>query len=93
MQKMSSFNHLYLLSNGFEKLYPLNSLTHFSNSLPNPISFEKDENIQVSLEAIGFSCDFRNLFVPDNLKTPSVIVTDIGKLEPTCNKKIDSWQS
>ena len=85
---MSSFNHLYLLSNGCEKLYPLNSLTHFSNSLPNPISFEKDENIQVSLEAIGFSCDFRNLFVPDNPKTPSVIVTDIGKYGPYSMKKL-----
>ena len=71
---MSFLNHLYLLSNGCEKLFPSNSLTHFSNSLPNPILFDKNENIQVSLEAIGFSCDFRNLYVPDNNKTPSNII-------------------
>ena len=85
---MSFLNHLYLLSNGCEKLFPSNSLTHFSNSLPNPILFDKNENIQVSLEAIGFSCDFRNLYVPDNNKTPSIIITDIGKLEPTCMKRM-----
>ena len=48
----------------------------------NAISFDNDENVQVSQEAIGFSCEFRNLFVSDDSHTPSIIVRDVGKIGP-----------
>ena len=54
----------------------------------NAISFDNDENVQVSQEAIGFSCEFRNLFVLDDSHTPSIIVGDIGKLDFNCMKKL-----
>ena len=54
----------------------------------NAISFDQDENVQVSQEAIGFSCEFRNLFVLDDSHTPSIIVRDIWKLDPNCMEKL-----
>ena len=70
-------NHVYVLSNGSNDKYPDNSLTQFKNQLPNTIDLE-GKNVVVSLQAIGFSCDFRNLKVPENINTPSIIVTECG---------------
>ena len=81
---MSIPDHLYVISNGSTRTYPDNSLTQFCNQLPNVITVENNENIRLSLEAIGFCCKFRNLVVPEHAKTPSVIVTDIGLFNSSC---------
>ena len=86
---MSSLKHIYVISNGSQKTFPDNSLTHFRNALPNILDFERNENVQVSLEAIGFSCTFRNLLVPENESTPSVIVTNLGYHTGKCMSKMD----
>ena len=68
---------IYIILNVSVQSYPDNSLAQFKNYLPNYLSFEND-NIQVSLELIGFSSNFRNLFVPGDKIIPSVIVTNNG---------------
>ena len=88
---MSIPDQIYLLSNSCEKTFEDNSLTKFYNSLPNNVSFE-NENIQVSLEAIGFSCRFRNVVVPNKVGVPSVIVTDIGLYNSNCMLALDNDQ-
>lgn len=86
---MSFMDHIYLISNGSPNTFPDNSLTQFRNSLPNSFYFDKNDNVQVSIESIGFACNFRNLSVPDNLENPSVIVTDIGLYNSNCMKQLD----
>ena len=80
---MSIPDQIYLLSNSCEEIFNDNSLTKFYNTLPNIISLE-NENIQVSLEAIGFSCMFRNVVVPNKVGIPSIVVTDIGLYNSNC---------
>ena len=81
-------NHVYVLSNASQDTYPDNSLTQFTNQLPNTIDLE-GKNVVVSLQAIGFSCDFRNLKVPENSSTPSIIVTECGHQPNTsCTRRL-----
>ena len=91
---MSIPNHIYLISNASTTTNPNNSLTQFKNSLPDSIDFENDANIQVSLEAIGFSCEFRNLNVPEDPTFPSFIVTDCGlNTESNCLRQRGIWEN
>ena len=71
---MSIPEQIYIILNGSVQSYPDNSLTQFKNYLPNYLSFENDI-IQVSLEVIGFSSNFRNLFVPEDKTSPSLFYT------------------
>ena len=91
---MSIPNLVHLLSNGSIKTFPNNKLTEFRNSIPNVINFKNNENIQVSLEAIGFSCGFRNISVPEN-ELPSVVVTNSGYQKSNCLESniCDLWRS
>ena len=86
---MSIPDQIYLLSNSCEEIFNDNSLTKFYNTLPNIISLE-NENIQVSLEAIGFSCKFRNVVVPNKVGIPSIVVTDIGLYNSNCMLALNS---
>ena len=85
-------NHVYVLSNASQHTYPDNSLTQFTNQLPNTIDLE-GKNVVVSLQAIGFSCDFRNLKVPENSSTPSIIVTECGhQPNSDCNRRLTALE-
>ena len=71
---MSFPDHIYLLSNGSTNIFTNNSLTSFSNKLPSIFETNKNENIVVSVESIGFSTNFRNIHIPNGEKTPSILV-------------------
>ena len=71
---MQSTNHLYVISNGSTTLFPDNSLTKFTNSLPNVFEFGENYNIRISVESIGFSSKFGNILTPEN-KKPSIIIS------------------
>jgi hypothetical protein len=70
---MSFPDHIYLLSNGSTNIFTKNSLTSFSNKLPSIFETEKNENIVVSVESIDFSTNFRNIYIPNEEKTLSII--------------------
>ena len=82
---MSIPEQIILISNGSPITYPKNTLTDFTNHLPNRIEINNNEdNVHVSLEAIGFSLNFRNVLLPRN-NLPSIIATDFGnQLEYEC---------
>ena len=76
---MSFPDHIYLLSNGSTNIFTDNSLTSFSNKLPSIFETNKNENIVVSVESIGFSTNFRNIHIPNGEKTPSILVIYDGQ--------------
>jgi hypothetical protein len=67
-------DHIYLQSNGSTNIFTNNSLTSFSNKLPTIFETNKNENIVVSVESIGFATNFRNIYLPNGEKTLSIIV-------------------
>ena len=89
--KMSFPNHIYLLSNGSTNIFTSNSLTSFSNKLPTTFETNKNENIVVSVESIGFATNFRNIYIPDDEKTPSIVVHSEGGLKVNEFFMGDQW--
>ena len=77
---MSNSTSIYLISNASSNTYEYNTLSDFVNKLPNSIELEKDENVVVSVESIGMSCNFRNIFYPRE-NCPSIVVTNCGHQE------------
>ena len=75
---MSIPEQIIIISNGSPLTHPDNTLTNFTNHLPGKIEIGNDEsNVHLSLEAIGFSCAFRNVLIPRG-NLPSIVVTDCG---------------
>ena len=64
-----------LISNGSEKYYSTNTLTQFTNHLPNEITLDKSKDWFVSLHAIG---DHINYEVLPFLKETPVLITFDG---------------
>ena len=87
---MSIPKTVYLISNGSTLSFPKNTLTQFVNKLPSIFELEKDENIQVSLESIGFSGNFRNVALPENSALPSFVITncDVQKDRSCLSEKV-----
>ena len=74
---MSVPDQMILISNGSPLTHPDNTLTHFTNHLPTKLEIGNENNVHVSLEALGFSCAFRNVLIPRG-NLPSIVVTDCG---------------
>ena len=73
---MSLPNHIYIISNGSTDVFPENSLTKFSNLLPSTFEIDRNDNIRISVESIGFSAQFSNILTPDDKNTPSILITN-----------------
>jgi hypothetical protein len=85
-------NSLFVISNASTDAYPENTLTHFKNKLPTNINFKLNANWQVALESLGFSCQFRNVHLPQK-PFPSFIISTChyptaGSRKVIKNKKI-----
>ena len=50
-----------LISNGSEQYFSDNTLTNFTNQLPNDISLSKNKKWYVSLQNLGIDLDYENL--------------------------------
>ena len=50
-----------LISNGSEQYFSDNTLTNFTNQLPNDISLSKNKKWYVSLQNFGIDLDYENL--------------------------------
>ena len=74
---MSVPDQMILISNGSPLTHPDNTLTNFTNHLPTKLEIGNENNVHVSLEALGFSCAFRNVLIPRG-NLPSIVVTDCG---------------
>ena len=72
----------YLISNSNVDSFPNNTLTKFSNKFPEELNLSKNKKCEIALEALGFSCNFRNIELPPN-SLPSIIITDstVNKLD------------
>ena len=70
---------LFLISNGSSETFSNNTLTKFSNKLPEILELPENEKYEISVESIGFSCLFRNIKLPENDFYPSFMVTNCVK--------------
>ena len=50
-----------LISNGSEQYFSDNTLTNFTNQLPNDISLSKNKKWYVSLQNLGIDLNYENL--------------------------------
>ena len=48
-----------LISNGSEQFFPDNTLTNFTNQLPNDISLSKNKKWYVSLQNLGIDLNYK----------------------------------
>jgi hypothetical protein len=64
--------HVCTFSNGNTYKYTKNTLTNFSNDLPNIINLPYNENWQVCVQSIGFSTNFHEVLKPKNPNIPSI---------------------
>jgi hypothetical protein len=71
----------FVISNGSNDVYQDNTLTNFKNKLPEILELPENENWVAAVESVGFSCDFKNVYLPDNKIHPSFMISN-------CNKNI-----
>lgn len=76
--------NLFLISNACFDTYPDNKLTNFKNKLPSILEFPNSEKWCVSVESIGFSTNFRNVYLPDNPDAPSFMISNCQMNAPKC---------
>ena len=72
----------FIISNGSEDVYKDNTLTHFKNRLPEIIELPENENWVAAVESVGFSCSFKNVYLPDNNIHPSFMMSQCYKNLP-----------
>lgn len=74
---MSNFEDeiIFTISNASSREFPENSLTSWTNILPEKLRFLSRENWHIALESIGFSTEYLNFELPRNVHTPSIIIT------------------
>jgi hypothetical protein len=72
----------FLISNGSSDIYSDNTLTNFRNRLPEIIELPENENWVAAVESVGFSNNFRNVYVPENESLPSFIISNCKKNIP-----------
>ena len=60
-----------LISNGSEQYFSDNTLTNFTNQLPNDISLSKNKKWYVSLQNLGIDLNYENLGISKDI--PSII--------------------
>lgn len=91
---MSDDIHIYCLSNGSEKMFPNNTLTNFSVSLPFIIKNEKSDKTKwfVALESIGFHANFMSNSTIIDINVPSVIILNNQNFGSVCTG-VDSMPS
>lgn len=68
---------VYCLSNGSELQFPNNTLTSFGNKFPFFLDYQKltdNYKFHIAVEGIGFSLNFERMFLPKNLRNPSIIL-------------------
>jgi hypothetical protein len=68
---------VYCISNGSENIFPENTLTSFGNKFPFMYDYGQQSNsykLQVAVDAIGFSLNFNQQFLPEPLENPCIII-------------------
>jgi hypothetical protein len=80
-----SDNSIFVISNGSVDSYPNNTLTNFKNKLPKILEFTPEQKYEVSVEGIGFSCQFRNIHLPKK-DFPSFLISNCYHKEFTTCK-------
>ena len=60
-----------LISNGSEQYFSDNTLTNFTNQLPNDISLSKNKKWYVALQNLGVNSNYENLGISKDI--PSII--------------------
>ena len=68
-----------LISNGSEQYFSDNTLTNFTNQLPNDISLSKNEKWYVSLQDFGIDLNYENLGISKDI--PSIITFNGDEFE------------
>ena len=76
---MDTNKSVFLISNGSEKTHPNNTLTKFTNKLPEAIEIPQNEKYEMAVESVGFSCYFRNIKLPEDDFYPSFIISNCIK--------------
>lgn len=79
---MSQDYSIFLISNACTDTYEGNTLSHFKNKLVAPISLSQEKNYEMCLQSIGFSGNFRNILMPNDIKGkkyPSIMITNAKK--------------
>ena len=61
-----------LISNGSEQYFSDNTLTNFTNQLPNDISLSKNKKWYVSLQNLGINFNYENLGISNDI--PSIMI-------------------
>jgi len=67
---------VYCISNGSQEMFPDNTLTSFGNKFPFMYDYGQESNsykLQVAVDAIGFSLNFNQQFLPDPMENPCMI--------------------
>jgi len=64
--------YIHLVSNGSTEEYPDNKLTTFTNKFPIPLDI--DSRYEVGVKEFGMSTAFKNITLPSDEETPSIIV-------------------
>jgi len=72
----------FIISNGSNNIYADNTLTHFKNRLPEVLELPENENWVATVESIGFSCNFRSVYLPDDDTLPSFFISECYKNIP-----------
>ena len=75
----------FILSNGSANIYKDNTLTDFKNRLPEVLELPENENWMAAIESIGFSCNFKNVYTPDQIIHPSFLMSSCFKNIPEDN--------
>jgi len=76
---------VYCISNGSSEIFPDNTLTSFGNKFPFIYDYGQESNaykLQVAVDALGFSLNFNQQFLPDPMENPCIIVKYNGSRAP-----------